>query len=270
MEDIFQQIKRLQLEIGDRKVVVSEIEAEVRELERELEDFTLRYDKVVHALNRLEAVKKAIGDLEQERRLKAIGTPATSSRHRAWKAPAGYVPVEEQLRRRQQQAAMPRSDSQADSPAQSPTQVADKIDLEAELKRLYRKLARKYHPDLAKDADDAKQRTEMMAMVNDAYARQDLETLISLQDDSDMQQADTPLAVMRLRQLQQINRELARKLTNLKQEQFDLLHNSLMDLKIEEKLASAQGRDLLGEIIKRTDNEYWTCMAQLDALQKDN
>lgn len=46
-----------------------------------------------------------------------------------------------------------------------------------ELKRLYRKLARALHPDLALDPDEAARRQRLMAEVNEAYEAADLERL---------------------------------------------------------------------------------------------
>lgn len=52
-------------------------------------------------------------------------------------------------------------------------------DKEAE-KRLYRELARRFHPDLARTAVEQSYRTTMMAAVNDAYAAENLQALYDL------------------------------------------------------------------------------------------
>jgi len=52
-------------------------------------------------------------------------------------------------------------------------------DKEAE-KRLYRELARRFHPDLARTAVEQSYRTAMMTAVNTAYASKDLEALYDL------------------------------------------------------------------------------------------
>lgn len=277
LEEINQQIRRLQAEIEERRAQADVLQDEVYELERELDGFTERYDRVLHALNRLEAVKKAIAELEHQRRLRAMMRDTPRARRRQWEPPAGYVPVEEQVQRnaaRQHRysppdAAAPDADPAVEDMLRQTT--AEPLDLDAELKRLYRKLARRWHPDLATDEADTQRRTEIMAIINTAYENRELETLLSLDDDTDSAAATAllPLALLRLRQLQQTHRDLARRIEALKQEQFDLMHNSLMDIKIESALAAAQGRDLLQEIIDRTDQEYWVCMARLDELQKD-
>jgi len=48
--------------------------------------------------------------------------------------------------------------------------------------RLYRQLARKYHPDLANTAVEIAYRTEMMAAVNTAYDQREVQTLYDLAD----------------------------------------------------------------------------------------
>jgi hypothetical protein len=45
---------------------------------------------------------------------------------------------------------------------------------------LYRELARRFHPDLARTAVEQSYRTAMMSAVNTAYARKDLEALYDL------------------------------------------------------------------------------------------
>jgi hypothetical protein len=47
-------------------------------------------------------------------------------------------------------------------------------------KRLYRELARRFHPDLAKTAVELSYRTQMMSAVNTAYAKDDLQALYDL------------------------------------------------------------------------------------------
>ncbi len=57
--------------------------------------------------------------------------------------------------------------------------TATHLDKAAE-KRLYRELARRFHPDLSKTAVELAYRTEMMSAVNAAYANQDLQALYDL------------------------------------------------------------------------------------------
>ena len=61
----------------------------------------------------------------------------------------------------------------ADSEAMPGVDVPD-------LKQLYRKLARRYHPDLARNAADRLQSNTQMAEINQAYADGDLAKLMNL------------------------------------------------------------------------------------------
>ena len=47
-----------------------------------------------------------------------------------------------------------------------------------------------------------------------------------------------------------------------------LIHNDLMRLKVEEKLAKRQGRDLLREMSEQMEEEYWERVAHLEALRR--
>ena len=62
---------------------------------------------------------------------------------------------------------------------QNPPPQEDKLpDTKAKhLQDLYRKLAKRYHPDKAMDTKEAERREQLMPLINRAYTEQDLETL---------------------------------------------------------------------------------------------
>ena len=60
----------------------------------------------------------------------------------------------------------------------------------AQIKRVYLELARRYHPDLAKNDDDRAKRQEIMLKVNQAFHERDLDTLVAIKRDADA--ADGP------------------------------------------------------------------------------
>ena len=49
-----------------------------------------------------------------------------------------------------------------------------------EIKMLYRKLAKKFHPDITLNLKEKERRSQIMAQINDAYSRGDFETLSKL------------------------------------------------------------------------------------------
>jgi hypothetical protein len=79
-------------------------------------------------------------------------------------------------------------------------------------KRLYRQLARRFHPDLAVTAVEIAYRTDMMSAVNTAYSGGDVQTLYDLAGEMD------PLDSAELAQITAVeSRELHRRINHLKQ-----------------------------------------------------
>jgi hypothetical protein len=76
-------------------------------------------------------------------------------------------------------------------------------------KRLYRELARRFHPDLGRTAVDIAYRTEMMAAVNDAYAAGDAQALYDLAGELDPQDV-AGLAAMETAEMRRLRQEILR------------------------------------------------------------
>lgn len=55
-------------------------------------------------------------------------------------------------------------------------------EIQADIKILWKKLIRKFHPDLVTDPEEKLQREDLMKKINQAYAEADIETLQSLED----------------------------------------------------------------------------------------
>jgi len=72
-----------------------------------------------------------------------------------------------------------------------PTRPMSSIETEAEVLRLYRELAKRHHPDLARTPAERERRAELMLRVNVAYRDRDLATLQSIYLEV---QLDTPLS----------------------------------------------------------------------------
>ena len=78
-----------------------------------------------------------------------------------------------------------------------------------ELKRLYRELARRFHPDMAIDEADREYRTQIMMAINAAYAAGDLEKLQNLALEPDSASSDDFSNNEKLK-AEALQRELAR------------------------------------------------------------
>lgn len=72
-----------------------------------------------------------------------------------------------------------------------PTRPMNSIETEAEVLRLYRELAKRHHPDLARTSAERERRAELMLRVNVAYRDRDLATLQSIYLEV---QLDSPLS----------------------------------------------------------------------------
>jgi hypothetical protein len=258
MEDIQTQLAFLEAEVARQQASLATVQAEVAELERELVEFQQRYERLLAPLAaRLRAVKEAIDELEHRRFIDnymAAAPPVSGP-----PPPTNYIPVEEQYRR-----AWEKKPAEDAPPPITPRRPPP----EASLKNLYRYLARRFHPDLASDAADRERRNRLMAMINEAYDQGDADLLRYLGDQPFAMDTAESLDTLRLHQLQAMTNELAERIEQATQARAGLMHNDLMRLKVEEKLAKRQGRDLLREMSQQMEQEYWERVAQLEELRR--
>jgi chromosome segregation ATPase len=120
---------------------------------------------------------------------------------------------------------------------------------EAQLKTMYRQLCRRFHPDLAQDEAERICRTEMMAKINAAYTAKDLRAIESLAEQPDCDAiSEAQVAEQRLASLRDTLERIQQRLGEIAGEIDQLVHSDLLELSIETKLASQQGRDLWAEM----------------------
>lgn len=139
-----------------------------------------------------------------------------------------------------------------------------------DIKVLYRKLARRYHPDLARNDADRILSNEQMKGINQAYAAGDMPTLMRLAgiivlNSVDNQQLfrpetnrDEPLS-----ELERINR----KLHEVRHQISRLSSLPIVKLSLDVKLARHQGRDLLTEMVTELQYKLARKMAERDYLR---
>lgn len=171
-----------------------------------------------------------------------------------------YLSVETQYRRAWQ--APP---SSAPAPPSQPLSPAG----EAEIKRLYRQLARRFHPDLARDETERARRTELMAAINNAYAARSMAELVSLAAQPDT--AGSPESGETEVQLVQIlEAELDRcrqRLLVIEREKRRLAQRPSVELSLEVKLARRRGKDLLAEMAAEFEQKVARKTAERDMLK---
>lgn len=112
-----------------------------------------------------------------------------------------------------------------------------------ELKKLWRSLAHKYHPDLARNDEDRKKYEEVMKKINKAYADGDLEVLKVIKQEH-IEDSDTISAELLKTKLQDIENAIVRlekEYSMLKKSEWQVWKNNIDE-------AKKQGRDLLLEL----------------------
>lgn len=247
------QIARLKTLIAQQETELADLETEIIDLERDLRAVVKRYDQLIAPKTaRLDIIKRMIADLEHElaQRTTPYPEPPPSSPYTTWKPPADYVPVEEQFRRAWQ---TPSRETGPAVPSPFAGAVSSEMPANSNLKRLYRELARHYHPDLTTDAAERERRNHLMADINAAYSNGDIDALRALAAQPQATSAAEPLAAIQLRHLQQIN---------------ELLNGDMMWIKIQVALAKREGRDYLREMANQLDREYNAYLDRLDALRR--
>ena len=229
-----QKITQLREALAKTHEQLIEAEAELTDRLAEVNAFELEFEAKVgylfDQLARLETEIQGYNDRIQMTRNKQIFGNA-------------HLPVERQYQRAWQ--APPRS---ASTPPSEPLPPAG----EAEIKRLYRQLARRFHPDLATDEADRAYRTQKMAAINDAYAARSLVELVALAQEAEMiidvgRDQSHQTAVQMLEALESELARCQRRLRDIAREIRQMAHRPSVELSLEVKAARRQGRDLLAE-----------------------
>jgi DNA repair exonuclease SbcCD ATPase subunit len=140
-----------------------------------------------------------------------------------------------------------------------------------DIKMLYRKLARRYHPDLAQSEAERTRLTEQMAEINQAYSAGDLGLLMSLAGMSvpfgvQLNQPPVKSALHRGEPLSELE-QVQLKLKDVRQKIARLSSLPSVKLSLEVKLARRQGRDLLMEMASDLQRKLARKSAERDYLR---
>lgn len=176
--------------------------AEEREYERRLRQIAARQRRLdalrsevaslAEALGRFEAACNArvgdlVGELRRVRRAVAEYEERLGRLRFATDATAAVIAAEEEPGPFAGEEGEPPADfaGAADPPADPPKPPRLDEPAEAELKRLYFDLAKRCHPDFARDDAERRRREALMARVNEAFRARDLAALAALGREAD-------------------------------------------------------------------------------------
>lgn len=256
--DIQDNIANLRLKLASQEREIIILEGEIEELKTDLADFEERYNQFIKPLTeQIDAAKSALDTMRDLLLKQQMGDSLRVDslwRGNGNQAYEGYIPPHER------DFAIPK-------PIETTKREHKNI------KSLYRQLARQYHPDLARDEADRERRTKIMSLINTAYQDGDIESLKTLDESTAEQKTEVidsqmPLDTMILRSLQGQFHSLAVEIRDLKEQRHNLRYGHLMELKLEESMAKAQGKDFMEEIVDELQSEYWRTMHELDDLRQ--
>lgn len=220
--------------LAERRERVAALELELFEARSELAAFQ------AEAEARLGPLQDRLEELERE--LRAARHQAALRAQWGERAESGKIPYDvlEQYHR-----TWRRSASTESAPPKQAVAEAD----EAEIKRLYRSLAKRFHPDLTTDAKEKKHRESLMAKVNEAYAVGDLAALKELAQEPDRPEEE--LERTRAEEIADLRAEIRRLdgvVLQLRSTLDELTRSHDVQLMLEATMAENQGRDLIGEM----------------------
>lgn len=229
------EINELRIAIAERQEKIAELELDLSDTRSELARFELEYEAQVGHL---------------QRRLEELEDELVQMRHRAahraqWgqRADDEEIPdVIEQFRK-----TWTRREEPAPPPAPEPPDAVAKD----ELKKLFRTLAKMFHPDLVTESYEKKRRAEVMAKINNAYAAGDVASLKAL-----LEVPSEPKPVFQKTRAELVAelRSEVRRLDGVIRELSDTLQSltrsEIVKLMLDVSIARTEGRELLVEIAK--------------------
>jgi hypothetical protein len=141
-------------------------------------------------------------------------------------------------------------------------------DQKSAIKRLYRQLARRFHPDFALDDEDRIYRTGIMMAINAAYNAGDLERLEKLALEPDPQQRSYSEQQMAEALLQEWHR-CWRRMQEIEGELARLEEHPSTQLMSQAEKLEAKGRDLIDELAEELREKIAHKMIQRDMLKDE-
>ncbi len=165
-------------------------------------------------------------------------------------------------------ASRARVDAYEEVNESEPTPQEDKLpDTKAKhLQNLYRKLAKRYHPDKAMDTEEEERREQLMPLINRAYNEQDIETLERLSLGETELHVPEEAAPEKRRALHTELRRLNRAASQLRFEINRLKTGRTYQLKQQIESAKKTGTDLLTTLAKDLERKIKASRGQLARL----
>ena len=165
-------------------------------------------------------------------------------------------------------ASRARINAYEDVDASKPTSQEEKpsVPKPQHLQNLYRKLAKRYHPDKAIDADEQQRRELLMPLINRAYHEQDVQTLERLSLGETESHVIKKTATEKRAALHVKLRQLNRAASELRLEIHRLKTGRTYQLKQQVEKAKETGSDLLTGLAKDLERRVKSSRSHLTRL----
>lgn len=243
------ELRHLEEAIAERKERLADLELELSDTRISLAQFEAEYDRRIGPLER--RVKELRMDLEDARH--------KAERRAQWGDREIPVDVVEQFRKTWQRSTPP-SDSAPPKPPEP--QVS------GDIKQLFRRLAKRYHPDLATDPLEKRRREKVMANINRAYAARDFSALQAILKKGQAPEIVEPKSAGEIVvDLEQELRRLNTVIARIEAELQELILSPLVQLMLDNTMARRQGRDLLAEMNRNLTRTIASMEAEIASLQ---
>jgi hypothetical protein len=237
--------ERLTEEITAKREVIADLSEEVSSLKNELAIFEAEYHGRIGVLYvKLDELELAIKEyLKRIEMLKSGDIRNLADIERT---------IEEQFKSDYERLKEEREEAEQYSEEYEKVREKPKLDEESEkkLKSLYRELAKKYHPDMARTPEDKEKFHKIMAEINEAYNNKDLQKLKEL-----AMELRTPEKVSfretleeELERLQKESKKLDEIISRLEDELAAIRNSDTLKFKEKVDKTRAEGRDLLKEM----------------------
>ena len=229
---IAEEIEKKRKELADLENELAEAELAHATLENELSYFQRRYNARVGALlAELDELNAQIAEAI------AVLSPHDDD-------------IQDEAEDAREQADKTFNEAHTFSEDEKIEQKLEKFAPSEEIKKLFRDIAKKIHPDLAKDDADRERRNQYMKQVNEAYHDGNIERLIEIMkewEDSSKSELESKFDV-ELERLNHLITKIRRLIQEIKDKIKTLEGSEIGQLKIRADLAEENGKDLLAQI----------------------
>jgi curved DNA-binding protein CbpA len=271
-ESIKVSIDEIKEKINAKRAIIANLLEEVANLKRELTIFEAEYHARVGVLYvRLDELELELR--EYDKRIKLLKSRKIDNLVDLEKT------IEEQFQKDKEKINKEKGEAEQYTEEYEVVKEKPKLDEESEkkLKSLYRELAKKYHPDMARTPEEKKRYNTIMAEINQAYNNKDLWKMEELAMRLKIpEEIFAETVEEEIERLQRESQKLDDIILRLEDELAALKNSDTYKLKMRADESKAQGRDLLKEIednlkakIEQRDEELVWLKREFKNLSKD-